>query len=577
VHRVNARRRPAASSPASLLLLLVLAACGRDELYSARRIPIQHNGRVKALAAFAAQEMQQISGRARWQGKDPLAAVFELAGDRSAAAGMPLVKIEYVPLRAELGLDVSRQFFSLNETAAAAERLEELLRSAQVKRDRDERPSKLEQKAELVYNRLAAAQELLSGGALTVVPPQQGAGWSSPYKAPDSSAHAWFGLVEAFAQGRRGDFVQLSAAWREQASMHLEPRARRAIALEAHYGELQPLRLAWILYLAAFALLVLGRRARLLCAAGCTAFAAAFLFHSYGLALRAVILGRPPVSNMYESMIFMNWALALFAACFAVLRKEFAMLGGAACLCALIMIYSSLLPIDPSMDVLVPVLRSNYWLTIHVLTIVASYGALGLAMALGHRHLILQMLGRLAPAAAEASAHLIDRSMQLGVLLLGTGTVLGGVWANESWGRFWGWDPKETWSLITFLGYLTVIHLRHYRRLGPDGLALASIICFLLVLMTWYGVNFLLGRGLHSYGSGSGGLGWIGLYLACEAVFVLAALALFPKRRGEARRRRFTPRPLEAPGLLSALPPPRPARSPRCAAHRPPSRARARA
>jgi ABC-type transport system involved in cytochrome c biogenesis permease subunit len=184
------------------------------------------------------------------------------------------------------------------------------------------------------------------------------------------------------------------------------------------------------------------------------------------------------------------------------------------------MIYADLLPIDSSLDVLVPVLRSNYWLSIHVLTVVSSYGAFGLAMALGHRHLFCVVRRAFSPAQDKESAGLILRVIQIGIILIGTGTVLGGVWANESWGRFWGWDPKETWALITFLGYLVIIHLRFTGRLNNFGLALGSVLGFLLVLMTWYGVNFVLGRGLHSYGSGSGGMNWVLYYLLAEALFL---------------------------------------------------------
>ncbi len=120
----------------------------------------------------------------------------------------------------------------------------------------------------------------------------------------------------------------------------------------------------------------------------------------------------------------------------------------------------------------------------------------------------------------EESISLIFRVIQLGTILIGTGTFLGGVWANESWGRFWGWDPKETWALITFLGYLIIVHLKYARKISNFYLALSSVLGFLLVLMTWYGVNFVLGRGLHSYGAGSGGMRWVIYYLIFEAFFV---------------------------------------------------------
>ncbi len=148
----------------------------------------------------------------------------------------------------------------------------------------------------------------------------------------------------------------------------------------------------------------------------------------------------------------MDWVLILAAVLFSWTRRSLTATAVASLISSVILIYGNLLPIDTSLDVLVPVLRSNYWLTIHVLTIVASYGLFALSMGLGHRHLFLWMRGKLDRAEEESSSQAIYRVMQVGMLLLGIGTVLGGVWANESWGRFWGWDPKETWSLITFWG-----------------------------------------------------------------------------------------------------------------------------
>ena len=114
--------------------------------------------------------------------------------------------------------------------------------------------------------------------------------------------------------------------------------------------------------------------------------------------------------------------------------------------------------------------------------------------------------------------------MQVGVLLLATGTILGGVWANYSWGRFWDWDPKETWALITLLGYLFVLHGQIAGKWAGFGMAVGAVLAFQGVLMAWYGVNFVLGVGLHSYGFGTGGIGFALLFVAAEMAFVLVAV-----------------------------------------------------
>ncbi|MCB0403803.1 MAG: cytochrome c biogenesis protein CcsA [Bdellovibrionales bacterium] len=132
------------------------------------------------------------------------------------------------------------------------------------------------------------------------------------------------------------------------------------------------------------------------------------------------------------------------------------------------------------------------------------------------------------------------RSIQFEVVLLAAGTILGGVWADYSWGRFWGWDPKEVWALIALLLYVAVLHGRFTNWLRGFGFAAVTVISFLGVLMAWYGVNFVLGAGLHSYGFGSGGIAYVLVYLAVQVAFILfaygrhrssgnAGAAIFPK------------------------------------------------
>jgi ABC-type transport system involved in cytochrome c biogenesis permease subunit len=177
-----------------------------------------------------------------------------------------------------------------------------------------------------------------------------------------------------------------------------------------------------------------------------------------------------------------------------------------------------------SIDPLVPVLRDNFWLTVHVLTITLSYAAFALAMGFGHI-LLFRYARNPSDARADAPMHFwLYRVLQLGVLLLAAGTILGGVWANYSWGRFWGWDPKETWALIALLCYILTLHGRLAGWWTEFGLVVASVICFLAVLMAWYGVNFVLGKGLHSYGFGIGGEPYVATFVIVDLMFVAFAI-----------------------------------------------------
>ena len=181
-----------------------------------------------------------------------------------------------------------------------------------------------------------------------------------------------------------------------------------------------------------------------------------------------------------------------------------------------------------------PVLRDNFWLTIHVLTIVSSYAAGALAWGLGCLSLGYYLVGTYRPSqslhsgkrppeACAALAGFIYKSMQVAVLLLAAGTILGGLWADVSWGRFWGWDPKEVWALVSLLAYLIILHGRYAGWIGNFGLAAGSVLGAAVIGMSWYGVNFLLGAGLHSYGFGQGGQTEFFVFLSANFLLLAAA------------------------------------------------------
>jgi len=275
----------------------------------------------------------------------------------------------------------------------------------------------------------------------------------------------------------------------------------------------QPFLWSWITMLAALVLVgtSLMSGARLCYLAGMSIYVASLTVQALGLALRIVIAGRPPVSNMYESVIFVAFMAAVFALILEwIYRRGFIALAGAAVAALGLMLADQLpLALDPKISPIVPVLRTNYWLTVHVLTIVSSYAAGTLAWGLGNLTLGMLIFGHANPATHKTLAHYTYRALQIAVLLLAAGTFLGGWWAAESWGRFWGWDPKEVGALIALVCYVIPLHARYLGWVDDFGLAIAAVLCYASILLSWYVVNFLVAAGLHSYGFGAGGAAWI--------------------------------------------------------------------
>jgi len=252
---------------------------------------------------------------------------------------------------------------------------------------------------------------------------------------------------------------------------------------------------------------------------------AGFLFHTLGLGLRWYVAGHAPMSNGYESMTFISWAIILAGFIFS--RKSAFALSAAAVLAGMTLMVAHMSFMDPEITNLVPVLKS-YWLTLHVSVIVSSDGFLGVGAILSLINLILLSLSN--NKNRERISTTIDeltiinfKTLTIGLYLLTIGTFLGAVWANESWGRYWGWDPKETWSLITIIIYSIVIHSRRIPGIKDVfTFNLISLFAFSSVLMTYFGVNYYL-SGMHSYASGDPVPVPSFVYIV---VIVLAALSL---------------------------------------------------
>jgi cytochrome c-type biogenesis protein CcsB len=522
----------------SLLLGLACvlpAYAEKQDVSEASRIVIQSGGRQKPLDTFGSEVLQTVTGRrtvadpetgVRLSPTDAMLSIWFAKRNWSEAQ---IVLVSDPDVRKELGLERRRQF-SFTELMANR-RLAEHFHSIQNKRAANEDLTQLEDEISAVLHRMNLLNLVMSGDAFTIVPHPDNASrpWMTPLMAvevyPPDTAIELVGKLRDFSDTYlAGDAAAFVAASRDLrlALRDLAPGidylTAAAVGRELHYNNLHPFRISWFVYLGAFLLLLPRRTYKI----GMALFTIGFLVNCYGFALRAWIAERAPVTNMYETVVWTALSIAMFALILEWIYKARIYALCAAPLAVLTLILADLFPtvLNPNINPLPPVLRDNFWLVTHVVTIMLGYAAFALALAMAH-----YILGRyvLKPDSINerSDVHfLLYRVLQLGILFLAAGTILGGVWANYSWGRFWGWDPKETWALIALLLYIFASHGKIAGWWGNFGMAVAAALCFNGVLMAWFGVNFVLGAGLHSYGFGTGGVEWVGLIVAIDALFV---------------------------------------------------------
>lgn len=249
----------------------------------------------------------------------------------------------------------------------------------------------------------------------------------------------------------------------------------------------------------------------------------AFALNTMILILRCFILGRPPVSNMFETVIYVPWVAMLASFLLSIRIKNFLLLIGASLVSLVLLILLKVTGLNSNLENVQAVLDSQFWLIIHVLMIVGSYGVFVLAGALGQIYLIQYFIYKRETDEMRALSKAILQTLYIGVALLIPGTILGGIWAAQSWGRFWDWDPKESWAFISSCVYLIFIHAYRFKKIYTFGLAIGSVIGLLAISFTWYGVNYILGTGLHSYGFGSGGEIYYYLFIIAELIFIIFA------------------------------------------------------
>lgn len=540
------------------ILLAVVIFAGTDTHWynrALKNLPVQDAGRLKPYDTFARETLELTYGKQKFEGKPAGEIVLTWLLQPDAWSEKEFIEIRHHLVKRTLKLDEGKRYFSPKEVLSS-EHLTLMFQELQARREAKEKLDPYGQAVQRLENQLVVFREIAAGRAMRLAPKSQAAS-ADPSAA---GADAWLSVAEmeeplrtAFMEMTKSFIMKLGAAdaWKDpeltaavenfrEAARSQNPEvypAHSLMQIEVVNSEYHPFRHAYMAYLFAalfLALLWILHRPEFIRQGWLFSWVGLF-FHTAGFLVRIYLTGRPPVSNMYETVVWVGFGAVVFAMVIEkIYRWNFILAAGAA-VGAFCLIVADAAPtvLDPALQPLEPVLRSNFWLTTHVLTITISYAAFFLAFALGDiglffffkdEHKYKDRINALVLA--------IYRSIQIGIALLAPGIILGGIWADYSWGRFWGWDPKETWALIALLGYLAVLHGRLVGWVKGFGMVVSAIVTFSLVIMAWYGVNFVLGAGLHSYGFGAGGVEYVASFVVLHllAVIYVALVRHFKKQ-----------------------------------------------
>ncbi|MDP3542669.1 MAG: cytochrome c biogenesis protein CcsA [Elusimicrobiota bacterium] len=377
--------------------------------------------------------------------------------------------------------------------------------------------------------------------AFKAIPPKEGAdadAWTNAGEAvvspsggePHPSLASFAIMGRAY---RAGDAAAFNAALSEHTTWlaQYRPAAARAARSEALFNKISPFTTGMALYILALLLIFAGwatRRPEVDSAARALAWAG-FAVHTAGLFAHSVLQGRPPVTNLYSSAVFVGWAavaLGLFAERFH--KRGFSAAGACVIGFTTLIVAHHLKSSGDTMEMMRAVLDSNFWLATHVVTITIGYSSTYLAGMLGiawvvRRHLPLKP----DPAASKALSELAYGVIAFSLFFSFIGTVLGGIWADQSWGRFWGWDPKENGALLIVLWNAFILHARWGGYARERGIMLMAIFGNIIVSLSWFGVN-MLGIGLHSYGFMDKAFLWLSAFCALQLALML--LGAMPPR-----------------------------------------------
>ncbi len=526
---------------------------------AASRLIIQdYNGRMKPLDTMAREMVMKVAKRTKYQGREPVDQYLSWALNPNFWWDKPLLKVKHPGLKKLLGVDPSTTHVSAASLFDEQGQYRLAAQIEEAQRTPDRERSKV-QRALLTFDESFELLYMTFRGAtlrLYPIPGDANHTWQdiqTTHPKLDAGQQAAFGAAfDALARGVQSgdnnsimDGITRTRALQAQYGAKVIPSEGKLKA-ELVYNRAHIFSWMMIPLLVTFGSLMVvyiwnlfrNRNQKLsfrnpLYAFGVGCYGVAFVGMVIAYILRWVASGRAPLSNGHESLLFISIAVALAGLIFELVYRLAvpAALGGL--LTTVILGVSMLSTFDPAIGPLVPVLVS-YWLNIHVTIITASYGFLGLSALIGMLTLVLMTLKAAGtPTVREAIGTLDNLNKHVviaGLGLLSVGTLLGGVWANESWGRYWGWDPKETWALITILVYAVVLHFRWIAATRSQWInAAASSAAIASVVMTYFGVNYFL-TGLHSYAAGDAAKvpNWV--YIGAAMVIALVTVSGLAER-----------------------------------------------
>ncbi len=513
-----------------------------DSILNANLVPAEHaarfselviqdeGGRMKPVHTFASELLRKVSKKDNYRGFDANQVTVSMVTNPRMWLSAPIIYMTKSNTRARemLGVPLDKKYLSLTDllTERGEYKLSEDLEKAYKKRIRN----KYEQSIISVHERASLLYGVVFGNIFRFFPlaGDENNKWhayvehkTAGYSGTDSLyvanilplyAGALHDAKKSNDYTKANEYLESIHTYQGKFGIEVMPNQRK-INLEIFYNEYDIFRnLFWQYMLAGVLMLTFvivqvfnsSSAVRFLIKAAKITIVLLFIYHLVGLGIRWYISGHVPWSNGYESMIYVAWATMLFGLAFG--RKSDLTVAATAFVVSMILMFAHLNWMDPAIANLVPVLDS-YWVMIHVSIIVASYGPFALSMILGLIGLILYSLTtaknkKKINLQIKEITIINEMAMTVGLVMLTIGNFLGAMWANESWGRYWGWDPKETWALISIMIYAFVLHMRLIPGLKSRfTFNVWAFFSFASILMTYLGVNHLL-SGLHSYAAG---------------------------------------------------------------------------